>query len=312
MTDVDLAYLNYRNGGLMKPGGGYDFEPLRQAVSPLRDRPPLVMAFCEGKRWLANGSTGMNLACAMLDDTLGRPYVGLPGWHWRGDYGPAIAWDAQVLRLISWTGVEHETNAAHGRNVARFAVRGKPGQQFKVMIRHYSFDSGTERMAEAERDAPFAGDDDPTALVGDLNSSASGDHLPQRDWSKVPMAKRRHKAMLVNGRWVADTRALDILIGEQVAVPAEQSFILNRSNGAGFAALAELACAAGMPREQAFVPTTNRGVDSGGGLIIDWMLANPALANLFVPDSYAVHMPDGEYPSTWPLDHRLITARFSL
>jgi hypothetical protein len=129
----------------------------------------------------------------------------------------------------------------------------------------------------------------------------------------VPENKRRQKARLVDGRWVADTRALDILIGEHDDAPVhDEHRVITRTNGAGYQALAEVAFTAGMPREQAFRPTTNTGVDSGGPLIIDWWLANPALAELFVPDSYEVHVPAGRYPSTWFLDHRLMSARFVL
>lgn len=319
MTEADVAYLNYRDGGLT-PGGGFDFEPLRQAVTPLRERAPVVVAFCEGKRWANRGGAGMHQVCAVLDDTLRRPYAGLPGWHRRGDYGPALVWDPQVLRLHSWTGAVQPTNATHNRNIAEFTVRGTTATRLRVMIRHYAFDSGAERVWEAEQDASAAYDDVPTLLCGDLNSTASGDHLPQRDWTMVPPAKRRHKAMLVRGRWVADTRALDILIGRHVPRRLARMIdrllsrqpVIHRRNGAGFAALAELAYTAGMPPEQAFRPTINTGVDRGGELIIDWLLANGALAELFVPGSYAVHPPDGDYPTTWPLDHKLITAKFDL
>jgi hypothetical protein len=42
------------------------------------------------------------------------------------------------------------------------------------------------------------------------------------------------------------------------------------------------------------------------------MLANRPLAEQFVPDSYHVHLPPGEYPDTWWSDHRLQTATFEL
>jgi len=311
MTIVDAAYLNYRNGGLHN--GVYEFDSLRQAVAPLIGRAPAVLALCEGKRWLHKGSSGMNAACAALDDALGRPYVGQAGWHRRGEYGPAIVWDPQVLSLITWSGADHRSNPLHDRNIAEFAVRGAPGKRLTMKIVHYPFDSGTERIAEAEQDADRAGGDVPFALVGDLNSTASGAFLPQRNWLQVPLHKRRHKARLVDGKWVADTRALDILIGEHDGTKVDDEHrVITRVNGAGFESLAELAFRAGMSSEQAFRPTTNSGVDSGGPLIIDWWLANPALAELFVPSSHEVHVPDGHYPSTWRLDHRMVSGQFAL
>jgi hypothetical protein len=172
MTEVEAAYLNYRDGGLRN--GLYDFEPLRRAVDPLIGRAPAVFALCEGKRWLHKGSVGMNEACEALDDVLGRPYVGLPGWHRRGEYGPALVWDPQVLRLHTWTGADHPSNALHDRNIVEFFVRSTPGKRLKIKIAHYAFDSGTERVSEAEQDAERAGDDIPFVLVGDKNSTASG------------------------------------------------------------------------------------------------------------------------------------------
>lgn len=312
MTTIDVAYLNYRNGGL-RGDGKYEFDSLRQAVAPLVGRAPAVFPLCEGKRWLHKGSTGMNAACAALDDALGRPYVGQAGWHRRGEYGPAIVWDPQVLRLVTWSGADHASNALHDRNIAEFAVRGAPGKRLKLKAVHYPFDSGTERIAEAEQDADRAGDDVPFALVGDLNATASGAFLPQRNWEQVPLHKRRHKAVLVDGKWISDTRALDILIGAHDGTLVDDEHrVITRVNGAGFKALAELAFCAGMDSKQAFRPTTNTGVDTGGALIIDWWLANPALAELFDPTSYEVHVPTGDYPTTWLLDHRMVTGRFVL
>ena len=86
---------------------------------------------------------------------------------------------------------------------------------------------------------------------------------------------------------------------------------MNRVNGAGFAALAELAYAAGMPKDQALRPTTDTR-SQAGALIIDWELANQELANKVEVASYEVHLPGGEYPATWPLDHRLVTGGFDL
>jgi hypothetical protein len=73
--------------------------------------------------------------------------------------------------------------------------------------------------------------------------------------------------------------------------------------------VAELAYATGTDAELTFRPTTNRRRQAAA-LIIYWMLANPALARLCVPDSSNVLLPAGDYPDTWPLDHRVLTARF--
>ena len=56
------------------------------------------------------------------------------------------------------------------------------------------------------------------------------------------------------------------------------------------------------------LPTVN--VDAGGGLLIDWLLANNAMAPHVIANSYKVHVPDpgGRRPS----DHRLVSAVLEL
>lgn len=319
MTEVRVAYLNYREGGLNN--GVFEFAPLAAAFQPLRGNAPDVIALCEGKRWAHHGGAGIHGACAALDDLLDVPYQGEPGWHWRGDYGPAIVWNPITMRMDRWTGADHESNAAHDRNIARFRLRREPGKRLNVLVRHYAYDSGLERIMEAERDTSYARDDVPTLLVGDLNSTASGPHVPQRDWRQVPPWKLRHKSRRNwRGRSVNDTRSLDILIGRHrrhfwatlpLHLSGRENRAIHRVHGAGFSALAELAYASGIAAEEAFRGTDNSR-DGHASMMIDWMLANRPLAERFVPDSYRVHLPAGKYPDTWWSDHRLQTATFRL
>jgi hypothetical protein len=311
MTVIRIACLNYEDGGLRN--GAYDFAPLAAAFAPLAPNPPDVITICEGKAWGHHGGAGMHGACAALDSVLATPYVGEPGWHWRGTYGPAIIWNPATIRMVRWTGADHESNAVHDRNIARMRLRSEPGKRLNLVIRHYSFDSATERIMEAERDTSYAREDIPTLLTGDLNSSASGPLVPQRDWSRVPPWKLPHKSHRdAQGRPVSDTRALDILIGSYVGQTGEDGRLIRRAHGAGFVAVPELAYAAGTPADEAFRGTDNPRDEITVSMLIDWMLANRPLADRFVPGSYRVFLPPKEHPYDWWTNHRLLIASFDL
>jgi nucleoside-diphosphate-sugar epimerase len=75
-----------------------------------------------------------------------------------------------------------------------------------------------------------------------------------------------------------------------------------RSDGCGFHAVAEMGWRADASRPVR--PTVNAAVDAGGGLLIDWLRVNGAMARHVIPDSYRVHVPDPGYPP--PMDHRLV------
>jgi endonuclease/exonuclease/phosphatase family metal-dependent hydrolase len=211
MAVVRIACLNYEDGGLRN--GAYDFAPLAAAFATLAPNPPDVIAICEGKEWGHNGGEGMHEACAALDRVFAVPYVGEPSWHRRGTYGPAIIWNPTTMAMDRWTGADHESNPVHDRNIARMRLRHEPDKRLNVLLRHYSFDSATERIMEAERDTGYARDDIPTLLAGDLNGTASSPLVPQRDWTRVPPWKLPHKSHRdAHGRPVSDTRALDMLI----------------------------------------------------------------------------------------------------
>jgi hypothetical protein len=58
------------------------------------------------------------------------------------------------------------------------------------------------------------------------------------------------------------------------------------------------------------LPTVIDKVDSGGGLLIDWLLVNEAMRVHIIPDSYRVHGPTDGRP--FPTGHRLVTAVIDL
>jgi hypothetical protein len=138
--------------------------------------------------------------------------------------------------------------------------------------------------------------------TADTNSTASGDHLPQRDWLEANYRARSHKATVDDGVWVPDTAAVDHLIGRWDK--NEQ----RRVDGCGLHAVAELAWRANPG--VALLSTVNDGVDAGGGLLIDWLLANDAMRRHVILDSYRVHVPRNGRP--FPSNHRLVTAAIDL
>ncbi|BCL14647.1 hypothetical protein [Micromonospora sagamiensis] len=138
----------------------------------------------------------------------------------------------------------------------------------------------------------------PVIVGGDLNSTASGPHLPQRDWAAAGYRARAQKARQhPDGTWTADTDAVDHLIGRW------NPDTHRRDDGCGFHAVAELAWAANP--HTALLPTVNDGINAGGSLLIDWLLANTAMRTHVDPGSYRVHVP-AQRP--YPSDHRLVTA----
>ncbi len=135
------------------------------------------------------------------------------------------------------------------------------------------------------------------------NATASGPHLPHCDWGQMDYGRRTHKGMrLDDGRWGPDTSAVDHLIGSWNAD------LRRRVDGCGFHAAVELAWAA--DPSMSIVPTVNEGIDAGGGLHIDWLLANDKMRPHLVPDSYRVHLPRAGQP--YPSDHRLVTVSLDL
>lgn len=307
MTHLPVALFNYEHGGRTGPGR-YTLQPLCQVMAELPEAPAIIV-LCEAKEYGYWGNMALLAAAHALSDRLGRNYDTRLGWIDRGDHGPAIFYDSQVLSLLYW-GDNHPTVSDARRNLARLRLRRRGTIELQTVIRHYTFRSGATRRQEAELDDVYGEDPIPTLLAGDLNGTASGLHLPQRRWEEEPSYRLRSRKgkRLESGRWVADTDALDHLIGRWEGSLHEG----RRLDGSGFHAVAELAYRTGTPAGAAFRATVNEGVNAGGGLLIDWLLANNALAGAYVPGSYMVHVPEGEAREDFPSDHRAVFAAFEL
>ena len=291
MTRIEVALFNFEAGGL-KTDGSYNFAPLVRAF--LDDPNPDLILLCEAKFWHARGKRPFNAAMKDLSVLTGRPYV---GELFTGPLGTAVIYDPTVLCLDA----SEEPDFPDKRNLARFCLRADLGYQLHVFVEHWPYADSEQRLARAKLLARFGTSPVPTLIAGDANSTSSGPHLPNIDWTSVPIGVRDHKGSRDQaGTWCADTRALDRLIG------AWDTKTGRRINSAGFHNVAELD-----PRAPNPLPPT---VNGGSGLHIDYILANQALlaaANV-VPGSYRVHVPPGTDPANWPSDHRRVSCTLQI
>lgn len=307
MTAIPVALFNYEDGG-QQANHTYDFTKLALAFNTV-DEPPALILLCEAKNWRDNAGEPKYAAAEALSDRLGVPYVVEIGSMNRGPWPPAILWNPNVLTLRRWWQPDDPDTYQDQRNTARFAVRGSrttaPDRtEFLAWVQHFEPLSGDVRLEEARRISRPGAFRVPVIGGGDLNGTASGPHLPQRDWTTAPFGPRSHKGILgPDGQWGPDTRALDYLIGTWDDT-ADQ-----RREGCGYHAVAELEWH--LDPRQPILPTINDGYDPGGDpLLIDWLLVNEAMRPHVIPGTYTVHTPDLTQP--YPSDHRLVTVVLDL
>lgn len=316
---VRFGWLNFQSGGKTSTPDGYDFSRLRRLIAPLREPRPgphattsvSVFAICEAKEWGQNNNRGLLSAGRVLSDALGRPYVGKLCAFDRGPIGPALFYDPTRVEPEQWPDGNGYPTYIDQADVVSFRTVGT-GHRFVVIVRHWSPWSPEQRKDQARLLGRYGdGYPHPVYLLGDLNTTASGPRWPRRDWTKATYRERDAKAIRLpdgtpHGRWVDATDAVDHLIGWWNNDPAQDG----RTDGCGFWAVPELAHATGTPLEEAFQPTVNRGIDAGGGQIIDHCLTNQPY--LYLPGSYRVHVPQRQHDGRWDSDHRLGEAAFDL
>lgn len=302
-THLHFAWFNYKKGGRKAPGV-YDLKPLGEAMAGLA-KPPALVVVNEAKEWGLWGGEWLCNAASVLRSQLNRPYVPLLAHCSRGDIGPALMYDPNVLERRFWGDSDRTVNDDQ-RNLARFQVWGTP-IEFGVIPVHWNYRRGELRMPEADLIAGYGKSGMPMLVLGDFNETASGDHLPQRDWSVVPFPDRRHKGEeILPEVWGPHTRAVDTLVGRWNGKPWGHPEAC-RVEGAGFQIIAELAAKTGTSPADAFLPTVNDGVDPGGELLIDMGLINKAWLQRggVVPWTYKVHVPSSNR-ADWASDHRVV------
>ncbi|GAA2679458.1 MULTISPECIES: hypothetical protein [Actinosynnema] len=303
--DLYCALINLENGALVRGADDgdacqarwYDFSRLRRLFTTAADQPPHLIALNEAKEYHTHGRHALNHAAEVLSTTLGRRYVGLAGSLSIGPFGPVLFYDATELVLDYW-GDTHESVPLDKRNLARLHVYGQRGTDFEIMLDHWPFWSGSARLERARYLSGAGTSATPRMLVGDNNETASGPHLPQRDWYAEGVRHRHHKGKFVDGRWQAHTDALDCLIGAWRGGCDGY----REESEAGFYAAEEAAGVTGSHAEAALRATVNIGIDKGGPLLIDWALHNTAWRGGVVPGSVRVEIPPDDRP--FDSDHR--------
>lgn len=306
MAYIDVALFNYQDGGRLVDGT-YDFTRLQRAFADVETAPSLVL-FCEAKNYKDHAGEAKYQAAEALSDELGVPYVVEIGSMARAPMPPAVFYDPRVLVLRQWWNQDDPGVYEDQRNIAWFAVRDSnpvaDGRtEFLAWVHHWEPLSGDVRLEEARRISRTGNHELPVIGGGDLNATASGKHLPQRDWMAATFSSRSHKGIRgPDGMWGPDTRAVDYLIGTWDETEQD------RRDGCGMHAVAEMAWR--RDPDQTILPTVNPGVDAGGPLLIDWLLVNDAMKPHVLADTYRVHVPDPMAPP--PSDHRLVTVTLDL
>jgi hypothetical protein len=294
---VTVSLFNFQAGGWTE-GAGFDFAGLLAAFGA--DPVPDLIVLNEAKYWDDRGEMPFLAALEGLAIVTGRPYVGK---LCAGPLGSAVVYDPRLLRLRR--GEDLSFPDKRGRfefTILPTATEASTaaGRRFVVRAEHWVYWSGGPRLERARLLAQFGKDPIPTLIAGDLNSTASGPHLPQIRWDSVPLGVRDYKGLQYpNGLWGPDTRAVDRLIG------AWDERLARRGVGAGFHHVAELDCHAPNP-----LPATTN--ESGSGLHIDHLLINDAWLQPgggVVPGSYQVHIPAGK---PFPSDHRRVSVNLTL
>lgn len=289
--DLPIALVNLENG-LDK---GASLHLLYQIMAPCAHTRPGIIVINEAC-WRLPRHEPEREAVSLLSQLCGVRYEILLGSIERSDHPPAIVFDTDRFEYVAWSDPASDSHR-WGHNTLTLVSRAAPNLAVRVIGAHFDYASGTRRLMEAETLASqVCRDSMPTLVAGDLNATASGPHLPQRDWTLVPPHKRHQKGrQLASGEATTDTRALDTLIG----VWDEHNGI--RVGGAGLHALAERDWEQRGRPDEPLASTTH----TDQSLTIDWLLATEGIG--LIPGTYQVW--DGNPAHT---DHKLITATITL
>lgn len=289
MHELPVALINLQKG----LGKGQNLDLLDQIMAPCaRTRPALIVV--NEAAWVVPRHIPEREAAHRLSKLCGARYEIVTGTLERSYDPPALLWDTDRLRLVEFSD-ERSDHHRWGHNAARLVAVDSSHEDLRVLMAHFDYASGQRRVTEAQTLAAQVRPGYPVLVAGDLNSTASGPHLPACDFAALPAHQRLHKGrQLPNGDIVADTRAVDSLIGVWDPDRGER-------HGGVLRALAETDWVQRGGGRPGPAPTTY----SDDALLIDWLLATPDVD--LVAGTYQVW--DGDPALT---DHKLVTATITL
>lgn len=290
---LTMVYTNLKSG----LRAGADLHLLPKILEPtIGKEPPALIGICEA-RWWQRGGRAKAEAERYLRKIYGREYRLEIGGIGRSDDPPALAWRTDIFSGHRWN--HPDTDHHHySHNTALLAWSDDPERvTVRVQVVHLDYASQNQRAIESQTMAAQLDPALTNLVMGDFNSTISGTHGGDRDWTAVPAHKRRHKARLVEHppgqwRWVKDTVPLDTLIG-----PWDERDQVRRTDlGPGYQTLAEIDWEQRERPECGLWGTTT----TEQSLPIDHILVDESVE--LVPRSFAVHL----NPHS---DHGLLHAR---
>lgn len=299
MTEIDLAYFNYANGGLDKvqfhgSSGTYRFEGLVRTAGQ-HDRWPDIFVMGEAEEYGFKGGLGLYGAATALSEASGRPYLPLLGSlprEW-GPVGPAVFVDAQKVRVHQWFSGSEPDFRSRSRNCLLWHPPGRPDDLNAVVTGHGDIAVPSYRLFDAQAWRHYANPAMPCAIMLDWNHTPSGPMCADdfekyaEPWQYTARTKWEH-GPAQGGPQKPYTEALDYLVGWWDE--AEQ----RRVGGIGFHHVGELAGVT--------TPTNFEKPNGRTPTQIDGAVVNEPWAKALVLDSVEVHEPvDPENPDS---DHK--------
>ncbi|WP_285730542.1 hypothetical protein [Nocardiopsis sp. ATB16-24] len=188
--ELPLALVNLKD----RLASGTNLHLLNSIMEPVRGIRPAIIAINEA-RWRMPRGRPERQAAALLSQLCNVRYEISVGQIERSDHPPALLWNTQHLDLVEYSLADTDPSRWK-RNTWTVAVRDSPSCAVRVIVPHFDYASGTRRLMEAETLASQVGAALPVVVAGDLNSTVSGPHLPDRDYTRVPAHKRRQKGRL--------------------------------------------------------------------------------------------------------------------
>ena len=298
---LNVGTFNFHNGGWHDNHTSLNLEPLFETISQFV---PHVLFLQETRRWGDNGSAILYQVANGLSEFFpdGDRFVPYLCRRDPAPDQPVVLVSGQHVIVDRWFDPYEKRMSEWHYNFLQTRIAGH-----QVWLTSIHWHGGFGNAAFERQAAVLSQLADRATLVGgDFNCQASGPREPMLDWQATAASERHKLIQKLNYRqedraWVMRTWPLDMLIGPW------NPQIEKREDWAGFYDVGEQGelDSGGRP-VQVLTPTVNSGVDAGGAMRIDRLLASKLFPGRLVPGSYRVHQPSGTPAS----DHRYVTASF--